>query len=74
MRFLLKLFLVGISFGLIFWVEMPLQRLFGRGCFFLIWLVKISLQIYLDRMLALDILCSGFVTTPTTIAFTKILL
>ena len=73
MRFLLKLFLVGISFGLIFWVEMPLQRLFGR-VFFLIWLVKISLQIYLDRMLALDILCSGFVTTPTTITFTKILL
>ena len=69
-----EMFLVGISFGLIFWVEMPLQRLFGRGCFFLIWLVKISLQIYLDIMLALDILCSGFVTAPTTITFTKILL
>ena len=73
MRLLLKLFLVGISFGLNFWVEMPLQRLFGRGCFE-IWLVKISLQIYLDRMLSVNILHSGFVTTPTAIAFTKILL
>ena len=42
--FLLKLFSVEISIGWIFWVEMPLQILFGKD--FLIWLAKISLRIF----------------------------
>ena len=50
LMFLLKLFLVEISFGWFLAVEMPLQILFG-SFFDEIWLVKISLQVYLGNML-----------------------
>ena len=66
----MKLFLVEISFGWTFWVEMPLQILFGRGFFEFGWLR--SFFRYLGRMLVSHVFGSGFVTAPAIIAFRNI--